>query len=403
MQTISELEEKIKGYTKDERVLPRSKRAVVQLASSTEYIDICVLSNIQVGLAGASKPSSKFDKPFRIKKLQAHIEELKNNPNAKVFLGGDLFYFPGGSASYRELYSPSYDDQVALLVELFTPIKDKIVGAYDGTEEAKIFEKDGVNLTKKLMTVLGLPDRYFGQMAEVDFVFKNELTNNTARVVNMLFDHGFLVANVMTTVAKKTEGLQDKINGKDFYFTSHYNKMFIEKTAILQPDNTAHMIKKPCYFVSVSGYRDYPNRLTSNRNVAPANTNNGMIRVFVVPNPDRHNIRGNNYLGEPAYKVCQEFVNFGRSETLQFDFNLIEEIARINERNIIYRDALMARVQEKIEEINKSNAQTLIERYYGERDLQEAQKSQDRTPQKPVSDTIYIKDKEDGGRGGKND
>ena len=374
MYSLEELEARIKEYPNG-KILPRSKHAVIMLSEDTLHIDICVLSNIMVGLVGAHQNSAKFDKPFRIKKFQAHIEELKNNPNAKVFLGGDLFYFPGSTPKYREAYSPSYHDQVELMRELLEPIKDKIVGAYDGTEEAKIFEKDGLNLTKELMIALGIPNRYFGQMAEVDFVFKNQYTNFVPKTVNMLFDHGFLVANVMTTVAKKTEGLQDKIIGKDFYFTSHYNKVFIERTATLQADSSDHMIKKPCYFVSCGGYRDYPNRLTSNRNVAPANTDNGMIRVFVAQNPDRYNIRGNNHLGEPQYKVCQEFINFGRSEELGFNFDLIEEIARLNESNIQNRDALLARIQQKIDEINRRNTKELIDKYYGEKEQAELARS----------------------------
>lgn len=398
MYSLEELEKNIKNYPNNSRVLPRSKRIVVRLAKTTKYVDICVLSNIQVGLVGAHMSTSKFDKPFRVQKLKAHIEELKNNPNAKVFLGGDLFYFPGSTPKYRELYSPSYNDQVELLAELLEPIKDKIVCAYDGTEETKIFEKDGLNLTKKLMEKLGLSDRYMGQMAEVDFIFQNEYTGNASKTVNMLFDHGFLVANVMNTVAKKTEGLQDKINGKDFYFTSHYNKIFIEKTATLLADNQAHMVKKPCYFVSVGGYRDYPNRLTSNRNVSPANTDNGMIRVFVTINPDRNNIRGNNYLSEPQYKVCQEYINFGRSETLDFDFKLIEEIARLNEQNILNRDMLATLIEEKIEEINKQNAKALIEKYYGQKDKEESQKSREQkhSTEKLQLDRVYVDETERG-------
>lgn len=365
---IEQLQQKIEGYASSKQVLPRSKKATVKLSTDEKYIDICVLSNIQIGLTGPHKKTAKLDKPFRIKKLLAHIEEIKNNPNAKVFLGGDLFFFPGGGEKYRELYSPSYYDQIEMMAELLKPIKDKIIGAYDGTEEAKIFEKDGINITLELMQNLGLEERYFGQMAEVDFIFNNSYTNNNPKVVNMLFDHGFLVANVMNTIAKKTEGLQDKINGKDFYFTSHYNKTFIEKTAYLQPDSQAHIIKKPCYFISVGGYRDYPNRLQSNRNVSPTNTNNGMIRVFVALNPDRNNIRGNNYLGEPQYKVCQEFINFGRSEALELNFNLIEEIAKLSEENILNRDYLIARVKEKIDEINRDNANSLIQKYYGEKE-----------------------------------
>ena len=138
MKSLEELQDKIASYPTSDKVLPRSKRATVQLGEDLNYIDICVLSNIQIGLVGPHKNTAKFDKPFRIKKLQAHIEELAKNPNSKVLLGGDLFYFPGGGEKYRELYSPSYREQIELMCELLKPIKDKIIGAYDGTEEAKI-------------------------------------------------------------------------------------------------------------------------------------------------------------------------------------------------------------------------------------------------------------------------
>ena len=392
---VQELQDAISQYPQTSLALPKGKKAIVRLPKQIKYIDICVLSNIQVGFTGPHTHTSKVEKPFRIQKLKAHIEELSKNPNARVMLGGDLFYFPGGGPKYREMYSPSYEEQAEVLAQLLEPIKDKIIGAYDGTDEQKIFEKDGVNPTALLMQKLGMPDRYFGQMAEVDFLFKNDYTNGTSRVVSMLFDHGFLVANVLSTVAKKTEGLQSKLVGKDFYFTSHYNKLFIERTAVLAADSSERMVKKPCYFVSVGGYRDYPNRLTSNRNVAPANTDNGMIRVFVAPNPDRSNIRGNNYLGEPTYKVCQEFINFGRTESLDFDFDLIAEISRLNEQNLLVQDAIIAWIQEKVEQINKQNAMELIQRYYAE--VQTPPKPKQKTA--PLDRIIIVE--EDSTKGGR--
>ena len=368
---LEELEGKIENYASGgELSLPRSRHAVVKLGRKTKYIDICVLSNIQVGLVGPYSRTSKDAKPFRIKKLKAHIEEIKNNPNARVILGGDLFYFPEGGKKAREAYSPSYQKQAEILAELLEPIKSKIVGAIDGTEEIKIFEKDGINTTKMLLKNLDLKGRYFGQMAEIDFMFRSTYTNERVYTIHTLFDHGFLAANVMSTVAKKTEGLQNKINGKDFYFTSHYNKIFIEKTATLYADNGTHMIKKPCYFISVGGYRDYPNKLSSNRNTSPTNTDNGMIRIFAVQNPDRNNIRGNDYLGEPQFKVCQEFINFGRTASLDLDYNLMEEIAKLNAENTVTQEILIKLIKEKIGEINKENADILINGKYG-KDLKE--------------------------------
>lgn len=397
MYTLQDLEKDIQNYPNNTAKLPRSKHAVVKLSSNLNYVDICVLSNVNIGLTGAHLRTSKEDKPFRINKFKAHIEELAKDPNARIMLGGDLFYFPPGGKKYRDLYSPSYEEQVDMMVELLMPIKDKIIGAYDGTDEIKIFEKDGKNLTQMLVDKLGLPDRYFGQMAEIDFEFKNSYTNGTPKKVHMLFDHGFLVANVMQTVAKKTEGLQSKITGKDFYFTSHYNKLFIEKTANLLHDNDTHMVKKPCYFVSVGGYRDFPNRLTSNRNVAPTSTNNGLIRVFVAPNPDRNNIHGHDYLREPQYKVCQEFINFGTSTSSHLDFDLCEEIASLNAQNTLTKEALIQLVEQKIDEINKENTESILRKFYGEQEKRERKNAKGKkTVTKDVVEKVIINEK--GGR-----
>lgn len=391
---IDNLQADIANYSKNKRKLPRGKRAVVKLNSSVQYLDVCVLSNINVGLTGAHTNTAKEDKPFRINKLKAHIAELAKDPNARIMLGGDLFYFPSGTKEYRELYSPSYEEQAELLAELLTPIKDKIIGAYDGTDEIKIFEKDGFNATQMLMDKLGLGNRYFGQMAEVDFEFKNSYTSYSPKIVHMLFDHGFLTANVMNTVAKKTEGLSTKIAGKDFYFTSHYNKMFIEKTSTLVQENGTRMVKKPCYYISVSGYRDFPNRLASNRNTAPSSTSNGVIRVFVAPNPDRNNIRGNNYMGEPQYKICQEFINFGTLTSSHLDFDLCEEIMRLNEQNTLNKDLLVQLIQQKIDAISIQNTETILDKFYGEQEKRARQESRKRA--KNVVEQVIIN--ETGGR-----
>lgn len=393
--TLKELEQKIANYQTSTNKLPRSKHIVVKLPSNVEKIDMCVLSNVMIGLTGAHNKTAKEDKPFRVQKFKAHIEELAKNPESRIVLGGDLFYFPGGGEKYRDAYQPSYDDQVKLMAELLNPIKDKIVGAYDGTDEIKIFEKDGLNLTSKLMKNLGIADRYCGQMAEVDFVFNNRMTNETSQTVHMLFDHGFLAANVTSTIAKKTEGLQNKIDGKDFYFTSHYNKLFIERRANLVSDSGSRMLKRPYYFVSVGGYRDYPNRLTSNRNVSACNTDNGMIRVFVVPNPDRGNVRGHDYVGEPKYKICQEFKNFGRTQGTELNFDIIKEIAKINAENTYAKLMLIESINEQFDDLRSENVGKALTKYYGNQIKQEEEMSSlKKQLVKDSKKTVTISDKE---------
>ena len=93
--TLTDLEKDIAGYSLSKNKLPRSKHAVVKLHESVKYVDLCVLSNTQIGLTGAHLRTAKDDKPFRINKFKAHIEELAKDPNARIMLGGDLFYLCG--------------------------------------------------------------------------------------------------------------------------------------------------------------------------------------------------------------------------------------------------------------------------------------------------------------------
>ena len=394
--SLENLENDIAGYQSNTNKLPRSKHIIVKLPTDEAQIDMCVLSNIFVGLTGAHHKTAKEDKPFRVQKFKAHIEELAKNPDAKIMLGGNLFYYPGGGLKYRKTYAPSYNHQVQLLVKLLSPVKDKIVGAYDGTQEIKIFEQDGMNLTYQLMQALGIEDRYCGQMAEVDFVFNNKMTNGTSQPVHMLFDHGFLAANVTATVAKKTEGLQNKINGKDFYFTSHYNKLFIERRAALVADSGSRMLKRPYYFVSVGGYRDYPNRLTSNRNVSASNTDNGMIRVFVVPNPDRGNVRGHDYVGEPDYKICQEFKNFGRTPGTELNFDIMKEVAKVNAENTYAKLMLIESINEQFDSLQSENVGKILTKHYGKQSQQERTiPAEQKQPVTTSKQTVIISDEED--------
>ena len=139
MFDLNDLQKAIDDYPKSKAKLPRGRHAVVKLNDSVKFLDICVLSNTNIGLTGADLRTAKEEKPFRLNKFKAHIQELANDPNARVMLGGDLFYFPAGGKEYRELYSPSYEEQVSMMAELLEPIKDKIIGGYDGTDEVKIY------------------------------------------------------------------------------------------------------------------------------------------------------------------------------------------------------------------------------------------------------------------------
>ena len=76
MYTLENLEKDIQKYTTQSNKLPRSKRAVIKLPKTVKMLDLCVLSNILIGLTISHSRIAEEEKPFRLNKLRSHIQEL---------------------------------------------------------------------------------------------------------------------------------------------------------------------------------------------------------------------------------------------------------------------------------------------------------------------------------------
>jgi len=82
------------------------------------------------------------------RKLNGYINWVKERDNAFVFLGGDIFNVAGR----QTLTSPfdSSSDEYELAIDLFEPIKDKIIGAIEGNHEFRMIDEFGYSPTSLL-------------------------------------------------------------------------------------------------------------------------------------------------------------------------------------------------------------------------------------------------------------
>ena len=96
-----------------------------------------------------------------IKRITERIEYVKNTPNAYCILNGDLMDNATKTSigdTYTQVFSPM--EQLAKAVELFTPIKEKILCITHGNHENRTYKKEGINLSRLIAEQLGLGDRY---------------------------------------------------------------------------------------------------------------------------------------------------------------------------------------------------------------------------------------------------
>lgn len=96
-----------------------------------------------------------------IKRIRERIEYVQNTPNAYCILNGDIIDNATKTSigdTYTQVFNPM--EQLAKAVELFSPIKDKILCITHGNHENRTYKKEGINLSRLIADQLGLSDKY---------------------------------------------------------------------------------------------------------------------------------------------------------------------------------------------------------------------------------------------------
>lgn len=101
------------------------------------------------------------DEQCDMKRLIERIEYVKNTPNAYCIMNGDILD-NATKTSIGDTYTQEYNpmEQLQRAVELFTPLKDKILCITHGNHENRTYKKEGINLSAMIANMLNLEDRY---------------------------------------------------------------------------------------------------------------------------------------------------------------------------------------------------------------------------------------------------
>lgn len=122
----------------------------IDLVRDLDYIELHTFADEHIG-----------DEHSDIKRIMKRIEYVKNNPNAYCILNGDIMD-NATKTSIGDTYTQEFNpmQQLEKAVELFSPIKDKIIAITHGNHEARTYRKEGIDMSQLIAAQLGLSDRY---------------------------------------------------------------------------------------------------------------------------------------------------------------------------------------------------------------------------------------------------
>ena len=101
------------------------------------------------------------DEHSDVERVMERIEHVKNTPNAYCILNGDIIDNATKTSigdTYTQVFNPM--EQLSRAVELFSPIKNKILLITHGNHENRTYKKEGINLSALIANQLGLHDKY---------------------------------------------------------------------------------------------------------------------------------------------------------------------------------------------------------------------------------------------------
>ena len=126
------------------------KTISVDLPADIDTLQLEVFADLHIG-----------DRQCDIRLIRDRIKSLGDNPHTYCILNGDVLNNAtktSVSDCYSECLSPM--EQIQQAVDLFGPVKDKILAITTGNHERRTYNKEGIDLMEVFSRQIGLYDRF---------------------------------------------------------------------------------------------------------------------------------------------------------------------------------------------------------------------------------------------------
>lgn len=308
--------------------------------------------------------------PPRLQMLLKHIEQINDMEEGAFFLGGNLFYFPAGDTDTKAFLAERYADDISEILRKID--KNKLLFMYNGVNETKFLDnrnlKYPIETTKIIAQNLGIEDRYFADTkVELNFVFKNQLTNGTAQQIPSLFTSVAPISSTENAIATKLKTLSSS-NAQKSLIVDTSSGRFYAKKQILTINNCPTITKKSSQtLISPAGYTDVPQLASSKKTRNPLYTvNTRFIELKIEPTSkefQQDSIRSTNTIKNDEFERSATCYTIGVNYDTYVDYDLY---SRLNDKlfeNIISKEILHEAIDAQLDENLKQESQEIYSEF----------------------------------------
>ncbi len=232
------------------------------------------------------------DESFKAKsydKLRGYVEWVKENPESRVVLGGDLF----NVATLQSKTSPfrqrmSVNDEMSCVVDILTPIKKQIAGAIEGNHEMRAKQFLDLSLTETLCGKLDIP--YLGFSGVICFKVGEKRSKKGGfwrERYHIYFHHTLGGGATIGGGLNRVEKLGNIIEGVDVYCGFHSHKLSSSRSIIYYPNPKSKRIEeRTITHLTCGGYLQYEDSYAEEKMLRPVKLGSPRIRLA----GDKHDV-----------------------------------------------------------------------------------------------------------------
>lgn len=200
----------------------------INLAKELKSLELHIFADEHIG-----------DNNCDMERLKERIDYVATHDNAYCVLNGDILDYASRS-SIGDIETRQFNimEQIQRGVDLFTPIKNKILAITNGNHENRAYKKEGIDISKLVAMQLGLEDKYSPTSAYLFLRFGELSSNNHNRPVcyTIYMLHGSGGGRKEGAKAIRLADMAS-ICDADCYIHSHTHLPMIMKQGFFRVDN----------------------------------------------------------------------------------------------------------------------------------------------------------------------
>jgi hypothetical protein len=213
-------------------------------------------------------------------KLQGYLDWVAERDNAKIIIMGDIYNISTRTSKTSPFGNKQ--DEEAIAIKLFEPVKDKIIGVLRGNHCNRLRDTANWECLLSFCRILGIEDKYYkssqAMIVRVGDGIRGD--NRWGEYYTIYAHHTTSGGNTIGGKMNRIQKLRSLVSGADIYLGAHNHAIGVVKMEDQRMNIRARKLEAhPVYYVDSGGFLEWNNAYPEEKMMEPTHIGAPRIRL----------------------------------------------------------------------------------------------------------------------------